>query len=549
MLIDLLVHNPLLLLFVTAALGYAIGRIKIRGASLGVAAVLFVGLFIGSFSPDLRLPDFVFTFGLAVFVYTIGLSSGAGFFASFGRKGLRDNLFALAVLVFAAVLTGMLGLAFLLKPTITAGIYTGSLTNTPAMAGLVDAIRTNAPPDMVDSLINDPVVGYSVSYPMGVLGPILVVILMTRFWRINFRREAEPLRSLHLVEQDIYNVTVRIANQEVVGATIQELMTANRWGVVFGRLSRHGELQLADGSKRLELDDLVSIIGPPDEVDTAAKQLGEPAAEHLDFDRTAYDFRRMFVSNSYLAGRRLADLQLPQRFDAIVTRIRRGDVDFLATGDTVLELGDRVRVVTNRNRMKEVSDFFGDSYKQLSEIDLLSFGLGMSLGLLVGLIPIPLPSGIVFTLGSAGGPLIVALILGALRRTGPVVWTIPYSANLTLRQMGLIMLLAAIGLKSGYTFVSTFTQSGGIYIFIAGAVVSLSVGFVTLIVGYRLLKIPYGVLTGMLAGICTQPAVLGFAVDQAHDETPNLGYSLIFPIATISKIILAQVLLVVLNRI
>jgi putative transport protein len=548
MLIDLLVHNPLLLLFITAALGYAIGRIKIKGASLGVAAVLFVGLFIGSFSPDLRLPDFVFIFGLAVFVYTIGLSSGAGFFASFRRKGLRDNLFALVVLVLAAALTGVLGLVFALKPTITAGVYTGSLTNTPAMAGLIDAIRTNAPPDMVDALINDPVVGYSVTYPMGVLGPILALIVMTRFWRINFRKEAEPLRALHLVEQDIYNVTVRVANNAVVGVPLQQLMTDHRWDVVFGRLSHHGELELADGAKQLELGDLVSIVGPPDQVDVAAKQLGELAEEHLDFDRTAYDFRRMFVSNSNLAGRRLSDLQLPQRFDAIVTRIRRGDVDFLATGDTVLELGDRVRVVANRNRMKEVSDFFGDSYKQLSEIDLLSFGLGMSLGLLVGLIPIPLPSGIVFTLGSAGGPLIVGLILGALRRTGPIVWTIPYSANLTLRQMGLIMLLAAIGLKSGYTFVSTFAQSGGFYIFVAGAIVSLGVGFVTLLIGHRLLKIPYGVLTGMLAAICTQPAVLGFSVDQSHDETPNLGYSLIFPIATISKIILAQVLLMVLNR-
>ncbi len=224
------------------------------------------------------------------------------------------------------------------------------------------------------------------------------------------------------------------------------------------------------------------------------------------------------------------------------------DVDFLANANTVLELGDRVRVVAARGRMKEVSEFFGDSYKDLSEVDLLSFGLGMSLGLLLGLVPIPLPGGVTITLGSAGGPLLVALVLGALRRTGPIVWTMPYSANLTLRQLGLIMLLATVGLKSGYTFLSTFTQSGGVVIFLAGAIISTATPLLALFVGYKLLKIPFGMLTGMVASMHTQPAVLGFANEQSEDEAPNLGWSLVFPLATISKIILAQLLLSILSR-
>jgi len=545
--IAFLVKNPLLLLFVTAALGYAIGRIRIKGASLGVAAVLFVGLLIGSFSPDLKIPDFAFTFGLAVFVYTIGLSSGAGFFASFTRKGLRDNIFIFTMLLLAFGMVLLSAGWFGLKPTVAAGVFAGSLTNTPALGGVLDAIR-NAAGANLESVLAEPVVGYSVTYPLGVLGPIFAILIMSRVFRINYRKEAARLKAFNLVEQEIYNVTVRVWASGVTSTTLHEFTASQRPNVVFGRFERNGVISLADGSTRLQPGDLVSIVGGPEDVDAAAALLGTVVDEHLDFDRSNYDFRRIFVSHGDVVGRKIGDLKLPEKYDAIITRVRRGDVDFLANANTVLELGDRVRVVAARGRMKEVSEFFGDSYKDLSEVDLLSFGLGMSLGLLLGLVPIPLPGGVTITLGSAGGPLLVALVLGALRRTGPIVWTMPYSANLTLRQLGLIMLLATVGLKSGYTFLSTFTQSGGVVIFLAGAIISTATPLLALFVGYKLLKIPFGMLTGMVASMHTQPAVLGFANEQSEDEAPNLGWSLVFPLATISKIILAQLLLSILSR-
>lgn len=546
--VEFLIKNPLLLLFVTAALGYAVGRIKVKGASLGVAAVLFVGLFIGSFNPNLVLPEFAFTFGLAVFVYTIGLSSGAGFFASFKRGGLRDNLFILAMLLLATGLAFLIELIFALKPTVVAGVFAGSLTNTPALAGVLEAIRTSAAPEALEQMLAEPVVGYSVTYPIGVLGPIFAILLLSRLWKINYRDEAKKLQALRLVEQEIYNVTAEVAQAGAIGVPLRELMQRNKWEAVFGRINRGGDISLADGDTRLEQGDLVSVIGPPEQVDAIVAALGVPSARHLELDRTQYDFRRVFLSNPALVGRRLSDLDLPQKYDAIVTRIRRGDVDFIAGGDTVLELGDRVRVVANRERMKELGDLFGDSYKHLSEVDLLSFGLGLSFGLLLGMIPIPLPGGVTFSLGSAGGPLVVALILGALRRTGPVVWTIPYSANLTLRQLGLIMLLASVGLRSGYTFVSTFAASGGLTIFMAGAFISLTIAFVTLFVGYKILKRPFGMLTGMVASAFTQPAVLGFSLEQAKDESPNVGYALVYPVSMVGKILLAQLLLSLLSR-
>jgi putative transport protein len=284
------------------------------------------------------------------------------------------------------------------------------------------------------------------------------------------------------------------------------------------------------------------VIGTPENVDKVVRELGTPAEEQLDLDRSAYDFRRVFVSKQSLVGKKLSDLDLPEKFGAIVTRVRRGDIELLATADLVLELGDRVRFVAPRSQVKPISEFFGDSYRSLSEINLLSLGIGLSLGLLIGMIPITLPGGIQFRLGEAGGPLIVALILSALRRTGPIVWSLPYSANLTLRQVGLTILLAGIGIRSGYTFLSTLQNAGGLQILLAGAIVSLVTAFLVLFLAYKVLKIPFGLAIGMMAAVHTQPAVQAYAVNQARNDLPNHGYALAFPMATIAKILLAQLL-------
>lgn len=544
--IQILIDNPLLLLFIVSAVGYAIGRIKIKGSSLGVAAVLFVGLAAGALHPDLELPDVIFLIGLIIFVYTIGLSSGPGFFASFRRKGLRDNLFVMGMLTLALIITIAAHFILGLKASVTAGMFAGSLTNTPALAGLLDTIRNTAPAAQMDQLLAEPVIGYSVAYPMGVLGMILAVAIMQRVFKIDYAHEARKMSGFHLVEQDLYTQTVRVTRPEVVGATLRELRRHHNWNVVFGRLQRGDTITLATGDTVLQLGDMLSIVGTPDDVQTAVPIMGELMDIHLEFDRSQYDFRRIFVSNPDIAGRRLSELRLPQEHGAIVTRVRRGDIDLLAHGDTMLELGDRVRVVSRRKDLSEVSQLFGDSYKALSELNLLSFGLGLTLGLLLGLIPIPLPGGVVFKLGFAGGPLIMALILGAVGRTGPIVWSLPYSANLTLRQVGLIFLLAGIGIRSGYTFFTTFSQSGGVSIFLAGTIITCVTGFLTLWIGYKVLKIPYGMLIGMLSALQTQPAVLGFALEQSENELPNIGYALVFPIATIVKILFAQLLLTLL---
>ena len=541
--ITLLLNNPLLLLFLVVAVGYPLGRIKVAGSSLGLAAVLFVGLGFGALHPDMKLPELIYQLGLVLFVYTIGLSSGPGFFASFRRKGLRDNALGLAVLTAAAGVAVALALALNLKGSYAAGLFAGALTNTPALAGVLDNIKNSVPLAVRDATLAEPVIAYSLAYPMGVVGMLLAIAVFQRLWRVDYAAEAKDLQIPGAIDSRLISRTVHVTRIEVAGRPLADLMRAYHWRVVCTRLKRDGAMTLVTAQTRLKRDDLITLVGAPEEMDRVTGQLGEVGQEHLELDRTELDYRRIFVSNPRIAGRRLRDLDLPHRFGALVTRVRRGDLDLLPDADTVLELGDRVRVLTRREQIEAVTKFFGDSYRAVSEVDILSFSLGLALGLLLGQVPIPLTGGVELKLGLAGGPLIMALILGTVERTGPLVWSVPYSANLTLRQIGLVLFLAGVGTRAGYAFFGTLAQGQGLELFLGGIVITLTAGVLLLWIGHRFLKIPMGLLTGMLAGVQTQPAVLGYAVEQARNDLPNIGYATVYPLATIAKIILAQVIL------
>jgi len=540
--VAILAGNPLLLLFIVAALGYPLGRIRVAGFNLGVAAVLFVGLAMGAIDPSLRLPDLVYQLGLVIFVYTVGLASGPGFFASFGRRGLRDNLLVLGALVFAAGLTTALALGLGIPGPFAAGLFAGGLTNTPALAGLVETLQQSGGA----ALDNQPVVAYSIAYPVGVVGVILAIFVAQRLWRVDYREEATALRDLGASGERLEAATVRITRPDMAERNVQAWLERERWHVLFARFRRAETLDLVHGDTVLRPGDDVTLVGASEDLRTVIPALGAASQDHLEFDSARLDVRRIFVSRPEVAGRALRELGLLERFGALVTRVRRGDSDLLPGSDTRLELGDRVRVVTRRDRMEAVTRFFGDSYRTLSEIDVLPFGLGIALGLALGLVPWPLPGGLTFRLGFAGGPLVVALALSALRRTGPIVWQPPYSANLTLRQFGLVLFLAGIGTRSGHAFATTLAAGGGLRLFLAGALVTCASALLTLVIGSRLLRIPMSLLIGMLSGQQTQPAVLGFANEQTGNDLPNVGYATVFPLATIVKILLAQVLLLAL---
>lgn len=539
-----LIDNPLFLLFLVAAIGYLVGRIRIGSFSLGVSAVLFVGLAFGALDPGIGMPEIVYQFGLILFVYTVGLAGGPGFVAAMRRDGLRENLFVVAMLTGAAGLVVVAHHLLDLRPGLSAGLYAGSLTNTPALATVLESVTTSTPAAELDAALADPVVGYSVAYPIGVLGVILAIAFVTRRWDAHSPQQRHELQELGVMAEEIQDVTITVTRD--LGQLPVAELSDRLHGVLLARQRRERHQWLVRGHDVLAPGDQVSVVGPPQAVAEAVALLGEVSQDQLMQRDSELDYRRIFVSNPEAVGLPISELDLAGRFNATVTRVRHGDMDRLARGDMKLELGDRVRVVAPRDRMGEVSRWFGDSTKALSEIDIGVFGLGIALGLLLGSVPIPLPGGASFSLGLAGGPLVVGLVLGALRRTGPIVWQLPYNANLTLRQTGLILFLAGVGTSSGYGFVTT-VGDGGLPVFAAGAVITFATALATLMVGRHLLHIPVDVLTGMVSGVHTGPAGLAFANDLADNEAPDLGYATVFPVATITKILLAQLLLVTLS--
>ncbi len=531
-------EEALFYLFLAAALGSLLGNIKWRGNSLGVAAVLFVGLAIGAARPEVRIPDVIKLLGLAIFVYSIGLSSGPAFFKSFKTRGATNLILAVTVLTVLSVFIGALSFAFGFDASGAAGLLAGITTNTPALAGLLDAIQAQPGPDM-ETMSNNAVVGYSISYPMGVLGLMIAVALMRRLMRVNYAEETRSLGREFPSGQPIINHTIEVNHEEVLGLSLRELKKRHHLQVIFGRLRRHGHDVLCHWETVFEAGDWVVITGETDEVARTGEIFGRTVETDLADDHSVFGIRRMFVSNPKIAGKTIAALNLAEKYPVVLTRIRHGDVDTLVNSDTVLELGDRIRVLASPADMKQLEKLFGDSYEQLSHIDLLSFGLGMGLGILLGSLEMTLPGGILFSLGFAGGPLVAGLVLSYIRRTGPLLWTLPYSANLTLRQLGLILMLAAIGVNSGATFLSTMLSPVGPLMFLSGAIVSLAGSVLILWVGYKLMRIPYVLLTGMISH---HPANLDFSNNQAGNKIPTYGYALVYPLLLIGKIVFVQML-------
>lgn len=525
--IQILIANPLLLLFLIAAIGYPLGRINIRGFSLGIAAVLFTGLAFGALDPNLKTPPLLYEFGLVLFVYTIGIASGPAFFSALKRGGVRDNITVAGVILLCGALIAALARTLHLSGPHAAGLLAGSLTNTPALAGVLERLKASG---ATDALQSEPVVAYSVAYPMGVIGMLLAITLLRRLWRIPDAAPPEPIE----------HRSVRVLNPEALHTLPPELR--------IGRYQHGQELHLAglygDQVKAgIQAGDIISLIGPEHLLTQAVTQIGEDLGEALELSRQTLDMRRMFVSERGVAGRPLGELPLYEKYGATVTRVRRGDTDLLADEHTVLQLGDRVRVVAPREQLPALTRLFGDSYHRLSEIDAMTFSIGIALGLLLGLVSFPLGGGRTFALGLAGGPLIVGLILGALGTTGSLNWQLPYNANLTLRQIGLILFLAGVGSRSGYAFFSTVASPLGVTLFLSGTLITTLAAVTLLTVAHKVQRVPFARAAGMLAGLQTQPAVLGFASESLKSEEPNVGYATVYPVATIVKLILAQLLL------
>lgn len=533
------VESPILLLFVVAAIGYWIGNLRFGNFKMGVSAILFVGLAFGGVSPDFKIPEIIIILGLTMFVYSIGLKSGPSFFSTFRQRGMKDIYFIVAMLTVSAGITVGLDYIFGFGNSLTGGIFAGSSTNTPALAGLLDVIGNG---DDSNMLAQKAVVGYSLSYPIAIIAAILAIALAIKVLKIDFRKEEDELKDSYPVKQEVVTVTIDVTKPDCTNISIRDLKRLKGWKVVFGRVQKwDGEINLVNWDSKLQVGDKAIIVGTKTAVKEVTEALGEESKEGIQINgQSEYVVKRIFVSNVKIAGERLATLNIGERFAAIVIRIRRNDMDILANASTTLELGDQVQFIARRKDVDNLAEYFGDSFDALGKINLLSFGLGMAMGLLLGMISIQLPGGVTFKLGYAGGPIVVALILGALRRTGPMVWILPHSANATLQQTGLIFLLAGIGVNSGNTFFQTLlTGNGAGNIMLAAFIISFLSAFISLIIGYKYAKIPFSILVGMMA---TMPAILDFAIEKTDNQLPVIGYAFILPIGLIIKVLYVQVM-------
>jgi putative transport protein len=526
--VDTLADNPLLLLSLLLAFGSMLGAITIGRFALGPAAVLFLALALSAYDERLKLPTIIGTLGLVLFAYTIGVSAGPSFFSAL-RTGGRVLSVVFVLLLAAGALTLGVGHLVGLSGPVLSGVYAGALTNTPALAASVAQLSSE-----------QPVVGYSVTYLGGVLGMLLAAGVAVR------RSAPEGVEDPSTVPAKLERGTVRI---DVDGLPdLDGLAARYDHRVVFSRLmtgdepGHPGSIDLPSHDTRPVRGDILTVVGDAESVATVVADLGHPSTVPLTLDRSHLDFRRMAVSNRAVAGRSLGELDLPNRFSATATRVRRGDVDLLASDDLVLALGDRVRVVASREQLAKVATYLGDSERGATDINPVGLFLGLGIGLLVGLISVPLPGGAHVGLGVAGGPLLVGLVVGRLQRTGPVLWSLPHSVSATLGQFGMLAFLAMAGSNAGAALADALSGDLGPRLLLVGlAVTACTAG--GLLLGSRLMRAFGPTLSGVMAGTQTQPAVLAYANDlTGADARVNLGYALVYPVAMITKVLLAPLL-------
>ena len=518
---SLFASSPLLALFVVVALGAAIGAIRIGPLRFGAAGALFVGLVVSAFHPEIvsNHMSIVQPMGLAFFVYCVGISAGATFFQNLRKQ---TNLLALTtiVCVVGALIALIGGRLLSLSSGLTSGLFTGALTAAPAL-------------DTATRLTGDPnaAVGYAFGYPVGVIGGILLVtITVTRKW-------VGPKDTPSLAGSSLEAVSIRVSKH----INTRDIDAWRDQRVRLSYLRRDGRTRVTAPGEDLLPGDHVVMVGDPESIKETAPLVGEILDHNLEDDRSDLAFERIVVSNPDVAGRSVCELNVTKRFGAVITRVRRGDLDLLARDDLDLQLGDHVAVVVPTDELDDIAEWLGDSERRVAEVDGMAFGIGLVLGLLLGIVSFPLPGGQGFQLGAAAGPLIVGMLLGALRRTGPLVWTLPAAANLTIRQIGLMLFLAALGLNAGPQFASLLGSPEGWRAALLAAVMVV-VCCVIQALGAKFIGLSSARAAGGIAGFLGQPAVLQAADARVTDERIEAAYATLFAFAIIVKILLLPVI-------
>ncbi|EOX0539972.1 putative transporter [Klebsiella aerogenes] len=537
-------------LALVAVVGLWIGNVKIRGVGFGIGGVLFGGIIVGHFvdqagitlsSPMLH---FIQEFGLILFVYTIGIQVGPGFFASLRVSGLKLNLFAILIAVLGGLVTAILHKLFSIPLPVVLGIFSGAVTNTPALGAGQQILRDlGLPFDVVDPMG----MSYAMAYPFGICGILLTMWLVRLFFRINVEKEAQQFdESSGNGHAHLHTINVRVENPNLNNMAIQDVPMLNSDKIICSRLKRDELLMVPAPGTLIQHGDLLHLVGRPEDLHNAQLVIGKEVATSLSTRGTDLKVERVVVTNEKVLGKKIRDLHFKQRYDVVISRLNRAGVELVASSHASLQFGDILNLVGRPQAIDAVANELGNAQQKLQQVQMLPVFIGIGLGVLLGSIPLFIPGfPAALKLGLAGGPLIMALILGRIGSIGKLYWFMPPSANLALRELGIVLFLAVVGLKSGGNFVDTLLHGEGLswiaYGIFITAIPLLTVGILARI----LAKMNYLTLCGMLAGSMTDPPALAFANNlHATSGAAALSYATVYPLVMFLRIITPQLLAV-----
>lgn len=536
--------EPILVISITAILGLLIGSVKVRGIKLGVAGMLFSGLLLGHFglTLDPHLMSFLKEFGLALFVFTVGLQLGPGFFNSLKKDGLKLNALAVLVVLSGAFLIFVMG-HFLLgwNAGALAGIFSGATTNTPSLGASQQAMTTAGKGD----LAGQAAMAYAVAYPFGVMGIILVMILLRAIFNIDPKKELQELKEqMSLGASEPKRISLRVENPNLAGVPIRNVPGLGDDGAVVSRIRRKDETEVrsATGDTMLSPGDVILVVGTPEQLERATLSIGTRVDEDLRKAPGNIVAKRIIVTNKDMIGRTIAATRVSERFGVTVSRVSRQDMILTAIPDLKLQFGDMLNIVGEEAAIDEAAKVLGNSVRQLNETSFASIFIGITVGILFGLYPWPLPGmPVPLRLGLAGGPLIIAILMGRLGRVGPLVIHMPINANTAFRELGIIFFLACVGLGAGGKFVETAFSSTGLTWMAMGAVVTVVPLLLAGVIGRKVMGINYLTLSGVLAGSMTDPPALAFSTKLTNSDYPSLAYANVYPLTMLLRILVAQI--------
>lgn len=534
--------STLIFLSLVGIVGIVIGKVKVFRIKLGIAGVLFAGLFLGHIGAraDHDVLHFVKEFGLILFVYSIGLEVGPRFLSSMRNNGLKINLLATGIVVLGVLIAATLKVVFDLPVPVVVGVLCGAVTNTPSLGAAQQVIAEQLGTE--GNLAEVASMGYAVAYPFGILGIILTMLLIRGFFKISVKTEIDKYHEeVSGLSGKLEAVNIKIVNQALVGKTVAFMRTTLRGEFVLSRLWRKGEFFMPDDNTILEENDMLYGVSTKACFDILELKVG-PLNKTGDLEVSGkLGMRQVVFSNKSMAGKTIKEIGLSRRYPVNITRIFRAGMEIMPKEEDSIEFGDTLRIVGERKVLREVSKLLGNSMKELAHPNIIPILIGILAGVLIGSIPFAIPGlPAPAKLGLAGGPLLVALFLGHKGRIGKLDFYMTPGANLFIRELGIVLFLACVGLSAGENFISTIVNGGYLWM-VYGAIITL---LPILIIGViaRMMKMNYLSICGLLAGSMTDPPALEFANSMAPGQAQSTAYATVYPLVMFLRVLLAQIL-------